>query len=147
MLKNEVIESLESIIKHHKEQEANTKATNVATLKRLVKKSTIEEYKNVFTNKQGHANIGYIGEALALKYLGLEKEDNSHEIKTFINNPTNILINEDVTDVYIIVVSKYLNGMYKINADIIRGVRFGIKDLYKNVDSLVKVCTLMELVK
>ena len=147
MLKNEVIKSLESIIMHHKEQEANTKATNVATLKRLVRKSNIEEYKNVFTNKQGHANIGMIGEALALKYLGLEKEDNSHEIKTFINNPTNVLVNEDVTDVYIVVVSKYLNGMYKINADIIRGVRFGIKDLYKNVDNLVKVCTLMELVK
>lgn len=147
MLKNEVIKSLESIINHHKEQEASTKATNVATLKRLVKKSNIEEYKNAFTNKQGHVNIGYVGEALALKYLGLEKEDNSHEIKTFINNPTNVLNNEDVTEVYIIVVSKYLNGFYKINADIIRGVRFGIKDLYKNINNLVKVCTLAELVK
>jgi hypothetical protein len=147
MKKDLVLNSLDSMILFYKNSNDITRAERLKVVKRLVKRANIEDYKNITTSKNG-INVGYIMEDLVLNYLGLECEDNMHEIKSLIINTPNILKNDNVKVVYIVIISKYFNGLYRLdNASKILNIRFGINEFRELKNELVKVCELNDLVK
>ena len=106
---------------------------------------SIEDFKNISVSKNG-VNIGNIMENIALAYFGLNEEDEMHEIKSLILNRANILKNENTKIVYFVIISKYKNGLYKLeNAQSILNVSVGIKEL--RALKLEKICELGALIK
>lgn len=87
---------------------------------------------NAFTiqhDSKSHINLGYILESATLNALGLTKEDNMHEVKSLVNNTPNILKNKSVKYVYVIIVKSSRRGVYKYNADDVRGKRLTLATL------------------
>jgi len=147
MNKELVLNSLDSMIVFYKNTNDITRAERLKVVKRLVKRAKIEDFKNITTSKNG-INVGYIMEDIVLNYLGLECEDDMHEIKSLVINKPNILKNKNVKVVYIVIISKYFNGLYRLdNASKILNARLGINEFRALKNELVKVCELNDLVK
>lgn len=150
--KQQTINELDKLIEVYG-NEARKNATYVerlTTLKRIISKQMANE-KTLYSvyNKQGHINLGLLIEGLALDYLGLEREDENHEVKSFVLNSWNTLTNDSVEWVYVVVVGnsrKIENGFYKVSANDIKGKR-GNLEVLRNAESLERVCSLSQLVR
>lgn len=143
--KNQVINNLKTMIK----EESNiTKKKQVNNFLRVVKKSNLDNYI-VRVSSNGYYNIGDIGECLMLQYLGIDKEDNNHEIKTMVKNSPNILVNDNVKVVYLLILSqdskkdKVKNGLYKVNAEEVLNIK--ITKSLLNTLNLEKIANFKEL--
>lgn len=146
MNKQQVIKHINDMIAYYNNMQDTTRCNKCKTLKRLVNKSTIQEY-NTSVSKNG-VNVGLIIETLVLKYLGLEREDKQHEIKSLVLNTANILTNKETETIYIFIISKYFNGLYKLeNAQQVNGLRIGINEIRVLKNQLVKVCEIKDIVK
>ena len=146
MNKQQVIKHINDMIAYYSNMQDTTRCNKCKTLKRLVNKSTIQEY-NTSVSKNG-VNVGLIIETLVLKYLGLEREDKQHEIKSLVLNTANILTNKETETIYIFIISKYFNGLYKLeNAQQVNGLRIGINEIRALKNQLVKVCERNDIVK
>lgn len=146
LTKAQTIQELQRIKNHHHEKHEVTKERNISILMNLVKKCTLDEYNTILTPK-GFINLGFIGEALALNYFKLKKEDELHEIKSIINNPAHILENANVQVVYILVINQKLQGLYRVNASLVYNIRLSIEYLKGLGCEFIKVCNLKELIK
>ena len=145
MQKDIVIQYLKKMVIHYSNENDTTRATKTKQVLSLVKRCKIEDFKNVSISKNG-VNIGNIMENIALAYFGLNEENEMHEIKSLILNRANILKNENTKVVYFVIMSKYKNGLYKLeNAQSILNVSVGIKEL--RALKLEKVCELSALIK
>lgn len=145
MKKDVVIEYLKKMIIHYNNENDTTRASKTKQVLSLVKRGKIEDFKNVSISKNG-VNIGNIMENIALAYFGLNEENETHEIKSLVLNRANILKNENTKIVYFVIMSKYKNGLYKLeNAQSILNVSVGIKEL--RALKLEKVCELGALIK
>lgn len=145
MKKDIVINYLKNMIIHYSNENDFTRATKTKQVLSLVKRGKIEDFKNVSVSKNG-VNIGNIMENIALAYFGLNEEDEMHEIKSLVLNRANILKNENTKIVYFVIMSKYKNGLYKLeNAQSILNVSVGIKEL--RALKLEKICELGALIK
>lgn len=145
MKKDIVINYLKNMIIHYNNENDITRATKTKQVLSLVKRGKIEDFKNVSVSKNG-VNIGNIMENIALAYFGLNEEDEMHEIKSLVLNRANILKNENTKIVYFVIMSKYKNGLYKLeNAQSILNVSVGIKEL--RALKLEKICELGALIK
>ena len=146
MKKDIVINYVNDMIAYYNNMQDTTRCNKCKTLKRLVNKSNIQEY-NTSVSKNG-VNVGLIIEALVLNYLGLKCEDKQHEIKSLILNTANILTNKETETIYIFIISKYFNGLYKLeNAQQVNGLRIGINEIRALKNQLVKVCDIYDIVK
>lgn len=140
--KSQVISNLTAMIK---EETNTTKKKQVNNFLKLVKKSNLNNYI-IRVSKNGYYNLGDIGECLTLQYLGLEREDNNHEIKTMVKNSPNILINDNVKVVYILLLSqdskkdKIKNGLYRLNAEEVLNIKIN-KGLL-NTLKLERLCSI-----
>lgn len=146
LTKAQTLQELQRIKNHHHERREVTKEKNISILMNLVKKCTLDEYNTTLTPK-GFINLGFIGEALALNYFNLKREDEMHEIKSIINNPAHILENESVQVVYILVINQKLQGLYRVNASLVYNIRLSIEYLKGLGCEFVKICNLKELIK
>ena len=145
MKKDTVINYLKNMIIHYSNENDLTRATKTKQVLSLVKRGKIEDFKNVSVSKNG-VKIGNIMENIALAYFGLNEEDEMHEIKSLVLNRANILKNENTKIVYFVIMSKYKNGLYKLeNAQSILNVSVGIKEL--RALKLEKICELGALIK
>ena len=146
MNKQDTIKYINNMIVYYNSMQDTTRCNKCKTLKRLVNKSTIEEY-NTSVSKNG-VNVGLIVETLVLNYLGLKCEDKQHEIKSLVLNTANILTNKETETIYIFIISKYFNGLYKLeNAQQVNGLRIGINEIRALKNQLVKVCDIYDIVK
>ena len=146
MKKDIVINYVNDMIAYYNNMQDTTRCNKCKTLKRLVKKSNIQEY-NTSVSKNG-VNVGLIVETLVLNYLGLKCEDKQHEIKSLVLNTANILTNKETETIYIFIISKYFNGLYKLeNAQQVNGLRIGINEIRALKNQLVKVCEINDIVK
>lgn len=140
------IQLLNEMDKLIQDQNNTTKKAILQNAKKFISKSNIDDYYTIKQND--HINLGYVFEKIALNYFNLLQEDDEHEIKSFIVNGWNILTNKDVRTVYIVVCinsPKLKNGFYKINADLIRNKRVGLKELVKlNKEYVCSLTTLMK---
>lgn len=150
MKKNEVLKNL----RKNMEESESVNVTNAKYLKRVISiitKSKRMEYNGVSINmsQKGYLNLGCLLERIVFDYLKLEKEDNEHEIKCFVNNTTNILINNDTKVIYILLMSEWYNGLYKVDATLIRNIKLRKKYLFDLIDSkqMKKVASLTGLTK
>lgn len=145
MQKDIVIQYLQKMVIHYNNENDTTRAAKTKQVLSLVKRGKIEDFKNVSVSKNG-VNIGNIMENIALAYFGLNEEDEMHEIKSLVLNRANILKNENTKIVYFVIMSKYKNGLYKLeNAQSILNVSVGIKEL--RALKLEKICELGALIK
>lgn len=141
--KTQLLNEMDKLIQ---DQNNTTKKAILQNAKKFIVKSNIDDYYTIKQND--HINLGYVFERIALNYFNLLQEDNEHEIKSLIVNGWNILTNKDVTTVYIVVCmnsSKLKNGFYKVNADLIRNKRVGLKDFVQLPKEYV--CSLSTLMK
>lgn len=146
MNKQDTIKYINDMIVYYGGMQDTTRCNKCKILKRLVNKSNIQEY-NTSISKNG-VNVGLIVETLVLKYLGLKCEDKQHEIKSLVLNTANILTNKETETIYIFIISKYFNGLYKLdNAQQVNGLRIGINEIRVLKNQLVKVCELKDIVK
>lgn len=146
MNKQDTIKYISDMIVYYGGMQDTTRCNKCKILKRLVNKSNIQEY-NTSVSKNG-VNVGLIVETLVLKYLGLKCEDKQHEIKSLVLNTANILTNKETETIYIFIISKYFNGLYKLdNAQQVNGLRIGINEIRALKNQLVKVCELKDIVK
>lgn len=146
MNKQDTIKYINDMIAYYNNMQDTTRCNKCKILKRLVNKSNIQEY-NTSISKNG-VNVGLIVETLVLKYLGLKCEDKQHEIKSLVLNTANILTNKETETIYIFIISKYFNGLYKLdNAQQVNGVRVGINEIRALKNQLVKVCEINDIVK
>ena len=146
MNKQDTIKYINNMIAYYNNMQDTTRCNKCKTLKRLVNKSNIQEY-NTSVSKNG-VNVGLIIEALVLNYLGLKCEDKQHEVKSLILNTANILTNKETETIYIFIISKYFNGLYKLeNAQQVNGLRIGINEIRALKNQLVKVCDIYDIVK
>lgn len=146
MQKEIVISYVNDMIAYYNNMQDTTRCNKCKVLKRLVNKSNIQEY-NTSVSKNG-VNVGLIIEALVLNYLGLKCEDKQHEVKSLILNTANILTNKETETIYIFIISKYFNGLYKLeNAQQVNGLRIGINEIRALKKQLVKVCDIYDIVK
>lgn len=149
--KKQVISELEKLVVLYSSgnRKNATYVERLRTLLRVIKKQAKENSVYYTTyNKSGHINIGYLVESIALKYLGLESEDEEHEVKSFVLNSWNTLVNEDVKWVYVVVVGnskKIENGFYKVKANEIRGKR-GNLEVLRSCGSIEKISSLSRMV-
>lgn len=145
--KTSVINGLIEKRKHIATQN-NTKAQILNNFIELIKTCNIKEYYNIKTNDNLNGlNIGDVGENIVLHYFNLKRENALHEIKTFIIDTPNILIDKSAQVVYILMTFNALNGLYKVNANDIFNKRLSKKllnDLIKN-NKMVKVASLQQL--
>jgi hypothetical protein len=145
MDKKEVLKNIDLMILHYTNMQDITRVNKLKTFKRLINKSPINEY-NASISKNGHINMGNIGEKIVLNYLGLEVEDYQHEVKTYILNQAHEIENKNIEVVYFLIMSKYKNGLYKMeNAQQIANKKIGVKEF--RTLPLEKVCELYDLVK
>lgn len=146
MNKQDTIKYINDMIVYYGGMQDTTRCNKCKILKRLVNKSNIQEY-NTSISKNG-VNVGLIVETLVLKYLGLKCEDKQHEIKSLVLNTANILTNKETETIYIFIISKYFNGLYKLdNAQQVNGLRIGINEIRALKNQLVKVCEIKDIVK
>lgn len=146
MNKQDTIKYINDMIVYYGGMQDTTRCNKCKILKRLVNKSNIQEY-NTSISKNG-VNVGLIVETLVLKYLGLKCEDKQHEIKSLVLNTANILTNKETETIYIFIISKYFNGLYKLdNAQQVNGLRIGINEIRALKNQLVKVCEINDIVK
>lgn len=146
MNKQDTIKHINDMVVYYSSMQDTTRCNKCKILKRLIKKSNIQEY-NTSISKNG-INVGLIVETLVLKYLGLKCEDKQHEIKSLVLNTANILTNKETETIYIFIISKYFNGLYQLkNAQQVNGVRIGINEVRALKNELVKVCELNDIVK
>lgn len=146
MNKQDTIKYINDMIVYYNNMQDTTRCNKCKILKRLVNKSNIQEY-NTSISKNG-VNVGLIVETLVLKYLGIKCEDKQHEIKSLVLNTANILTNKETETIYIFIISKYFNGLYKLdNAQQINGLRVGINEIRALKNQLVKVCEINDIVK
>lgn len=146
MNKQDTIKYISNMIAYYNNMQDTTRCNKCKILKRLINKSNIQEY-NTSISKNG-VNVGLIVETLVLKYLGLKCEDKQHEIKSLVLNTANILTNKETETIYIFIISKYFNGLYKLeNAQQINGLRVGINEIRALKNQLVKVCEINDIVK
>lgn len=146
MNKQDTIKYISNMIVYYSGMQDTTRCNKCKILKRLVNKSNIQEY-NTSISKNG-VNVGLIVETLVLKYLGLKCEDKQHEIKSLVLNTANILTNKETETIYIFIISKYFNGLYKLeNAQQINGLRVGINEIRALKNQLIKVCEINDIVK
>lgn len=141
--KKQLLNEMDKLIQ---DQSNTTKKAILQNAKKFIKKSNIDDYYTIKQND--HINLGYVFERIALNYFNLSQEDNDHEIKSLIVNGWNILTNKDVTTVYIVACvnsSKLKNGFYKVNADLIRNKRIGLKEFVQLPKEYV--CSLTTLMK
>jgi len=146
MNKQDTIKYINDMIVYYNNMQDTTRCNKCKILKRLINKSNIQEY-NTSVSKNG-VNVGLIVETLVLKYLGLKCEDKQHEIKSLVLNTANILTNKETETIYIFIISKYFNGLYKLeNAQQVNGLRIGINEIRALKNQLVKVCEINDIVK
>ena len=146
MKKDIVINYVNDMIAYYNNMQDTSRCNKCKTLKRLINKSNIQEY-NTSVSKNG-VNVGLIIETLVLNYLGLKCEDKQHEIKSLVLNTANILTNKETETIYIFIISKYFNGLYKLeNAQQVNGLRIGINEIRALKNQLVKVCDIYDIVK
>lgn len=146
MTKQDTIKYINDMIVYYNNMQDTTRCNKCKILKRLVNKSNIQEY-NTSISKNG-VNVGLIVETLVLKYLGIKCEDKQHEIKSLVLNTANILTNKETETIYIFIISKYFNGLYKLdNAQQVNGLRIGINEIRALKKKLVKVCEVNDIVK
>lgn len=126
----------------------STKSNMLLTLARFIKKCNIENYNNIKSNNNNETeksyNIGDIGENVVLKYLGLKKENLTHEIKTFCIDTPHILTNEKVKKVYVLSFLNGFKGLYSVSGKECLNIRLSKKYLM-NCKSIKKVCDLEAL--
>lgn len=134
--------------REHIATQNNTKAQILNNFIKLVKDCNILEYYNIKTNDNLKGlNLGDIGENIVLRFFNLKRENEMHEVKTFIIDTPNILIDKSVKVVYILMVFNELNGLFQVNAKDIYNKRLSKKllnELLKN-NKMVKVASLKQL--
>lgn len=146
MTKKEVLKNLK---KNLREEENITNAKYISKIIRLVSKSKRLEYRgaSVSLSQKGNLNFGCLLERIVLDYFHLEREDNNHEIKCYVNNTTNILTNENVKICYVLLISEVHNGLYRVDADLIRNIKLRKKYLISLIlnNKMVRVASLNKL--
>ena len=130
MNKQEVINNLNNMIKYYDSKNETSRKERIKQVKRLVTKSSIQEYNSVILSQNNNVNIGLIIETLVLNKLGLKSEDDNHEIKSLVCNRWNVLTNKNVKCVYIYVLSAKMQGLYKLDKpNLILNKSIGFKEL------------------
>lgn len=130
MNKQEIISNLNNLIKYYDVKNETTRKERIKTIKRLVVKSSIEEYNNMILSQNNNVNVGLIIETLVLNKLGLKCEDETHEIKSLVCNRWNVLTNKNVKCVYIYVLSAKMQGLYRLDKpNLILNKSIGFKEL------------------
>ena len=121
-----------------------TKKDYIEIVAKMVKNCKVDKYACTFSSK-GNANLGHIVETIALNYFNIKKEDDLHEIKALFNNSPNVLTNSSVKVVYVVVCSKRMKGLYKVNAQDVYNIKLTNK--YLETIKTEKVCSLLQLAK
>lgn len=146
MTKKEVLKNLRN---NYKETENTTNAKYIKRVIALIQKSERTDYVGVAISKsqKGNLNMGCLLERVVLDYLCLDKEDNEHEVKCFINNTTNKLVNENVKTCYILLMSENYNGLYQVQAEKIKDKTLRKKYLFNLIkqNEMKKVASLNKL--
>lgn len=147
LIKQDILKGLKEKYLHITTQNT-TKAQIIENLINFIKTCDIATYNNIKTNDSLKGlNIGDIGENIVFRYFKIDKENEMHEIKTFIIDTPNILIDKKVKIVYIFMVFNDINGLYKVNASDIYNIRLSkklVKNLIEN-QKMVKVASLKQL--
>lgn len=141
LTKNELLENLKI---NALNTTNTTKKDYINMVAKMVKNCKVENYACTFSTK-GNANLGHIIETIALNYFNLNKENEMHEIKALFNNSPNVLTNSSVKVVYVVVCSKHMKGLYKVNAKDVYNVKLTNK--YLESIKTEKVCSLLQLAK
>ena len=136
---------LKNLAVWYAEKGEDTNASYVMKLARYVGALREMDFTKVTKNNNGHMNLGDIVEKIVLEYLGLESEDNEHEVKAIVVNTPNILKNKSVNTAYIFYMKQKYEGLYRVNAQDILGVRL-TKDNFLKLKR-EKVATLEEVKK
>ena len=113
--KNELIEALDQMQKVEKNK---TYKNNIALVRKYVNMGACDMYR-VNPTSTGRINLGDVCECVALYYFDLNSENDTHEIKSFINHGWHTLSDTGRMVVYIVVVNTsdiIKNGLYRIEA-------------------------------
>ena len=101
-----------------------------AKIWQVVANARVQEYDQISINTSGSLNKGYIIEKIMLDWFNLEKETPDCEIKFFGNDTPNKMVNLDTNTVYIVVLKKTVQGVFKIdNMEKVRGKRLTLSYL------------------
>lgn len=121
-----------------------TKKDYINMVIKMVESCKVDNYACTFSTK-GNANLGHIIETIALNYFNIDKEDEMHEIKALFNNSPNVLTNSNVKVVYVVVCSKKMRGLYKVDAKDVYNIKLTTK--YLELIKTEKICSLLQLAR
>ena len=118
MTKKETIKLLERQAKYYLAngtKQDKERAMRTYEVIELLERCKCNNY-HIQRDNKNHINLGYILESALLDTMSLLKEDETHEIKSLVNNTPNVLKNENVKVVYVVIVKASKKGVYKYDA-------------------------------